>query len=825
MSANTAQTREEKKNVFDERFTNRYAISKTLRFELRPVGKTLEHMRSRFSFDEKMRTFLADQKIEDAYQSLKPLIDSVHEEFITSALESDLAKQIDFSKYLGVYREKGELKDIEKTMRECIGKLFLETGEDWKKEKYPEYTWKKGSNIANGNEILSSQDIFRLLRKRHEGESDIQEAIRCFVKDGKDGQSFFTYFSGFNQNRANYYTIKDEKATAVATRIVHENLPKFCDNVFFFEGKKMEYLKMYDVLESSGKTLVIKTGKDKKEEKSLHPVPEEIFAIAYFARCLSQKEIERYNEEIANANFLVNLYNQKEGTTLKKFKTLYKQIGCGKRGDIFFSLSHEKQSDAQAEREKKPNSKAYSVEEILTETSRSGKLFFQESDDEFAWTIPKLLEHIKKLKREKNFEGVYWLKSAMNTISNRYFSSWHEVLDRIENALTDKNDKAKRKRFESVATFDKKGEEKVKLRDAIELSALFEILDDVTGEDWKIEGVFFKRNLTESLSDPKSDPLESEKRERRRQIIKNAQKPSDALIECLLSDMEEQMRIFFLEEKTVFDMMNRCFSAEEKKEELQKAWKESVKRWLDSTLAIMRMVRYFSVREGKIKGAPMDSELSEALQSLSEPEEADWFGRYDAVRNFLTKKPQDEAMKNKLKLNFENGSLLGGWSDGQEKVKGAVLLRRGREYYLGILNKKSIFKTEEDKKSSVYKNASNECGRLILTNLKFQTLAGKGFGVGDKSYGNIGKKDPLEAIQLLQSIIKDRYVSKYPLFQAVITKDYTDKKIFDDELREILKDCYMCEFTPINWGELEGYVERGDMYLFKIYSKDFSESS
>lgn len=33
-------------SVFDQ-FTNQYALSKTLRFELRPVGETLENMRNR----------------------------------------------------------------------------------------------------------------------------------------------------------------------------------------------------------------------------------------------------------------------------------------------------------------------------------------------------------------------------------------------------------------------------------------------------------------------------------------------------------------------------------------------------------------------------------------------------------------------------------------------------------------------------------------------------------------------------------------------------------------------------------------------------------
>ena len=61
---------------------------------------------------------------------------------------------------------------------------------------------------------------------------------------------FFTYLSTYNENRENYYTYKEEKSTAVATRIVHENLPKFCDNLIqFSEAKKIKNKKSQDATE------------------------------------------------------------------------------------------------------------------------------------------------------------------------------------------------------------------------------------------------------------------------------------------------------------------------------------------------------------------------------------------------------------------------------------------------------------------------------------------------------------------------------------------------------------------------------------------------
>ena len=66
--------------------------------------------------------------------------------------------------------------------------------------------------------------------------------------------------------------------------------------------------------------------------------------------------------------------------------------------------------------------------------------------------------------------------AAVNKISNRYFANWHSIKDKLkgENAC---------------ATYDKKREEPIKLRDAVELSRLFVVLDSEQSEH------FFKDSL------------------------------------------------------------------------------------------------------------------------------------------------------------------------------------------------------------------------------------------------------------------------------------------------------------------------------------------
>ncbi len=91
-------------------FTRKYSLSKTLRFELKPEKNTLENMRERLKYDPDLQTFLHDQDIEDAYQTLKPILDSIHEKFIMQSLESKEAKKIDFSEYLEKYKKQEDDK-------------------------------------------------------------------------------------------------------------------------------------------------------------------------------------------------------------------------------------------------------------------------------------------------------------------------------------------------------------------------------------------------------------------------------------------------------------------------------------------------------------------------------------------------------------------------------------------------------------------------------------------------------------------------------------------------------------------------------------------
>ena len=57
---------------------------------------------------------------------------------------------------------------------------------------------------------------------------------------------------------------------------------------------------------------------------------------------------------------------------------------------------------------------------------------------------------------------------------------------------------------------------------------------------------------------------------------------------------------------------------------------------------------------------------------------------YDKVRNYITQKPYS---KDKIKLNFDNPQLLGGWDKNKESDYRTVLLHKDGFYYLAVMGK------------------------------------------------------------------------------------------------------------------------------------------
>ena len=107
-----------------ESFTNKYSLSKTLRFELVPVGKDGKRRNSEDAAILLAQIIKKDTEIKNAYVALKPVMDKIHEEVINESLTSDEARKINFPEYLEKYSQKTDMKSEEDSLRGKIVKTY-----------------------------------------------------------------------------------------------------------------------------------------------------------------------------------------------------------------------------------------------------------------------------------------------------------------------------------------------------------------------------------------------------------------------------------------------------------------------------------------------------------------------------------------------------------------------------------------------------------------------------------------------------------------------------------------------------------------------------
>ncbi len=308
---------QKEKNAFDG-FTNLYELSKTLRFELKPVGNTQKML-------EENQVFEKDKTKQEKYTKIKPYFDRLHLEFVKESLQNPT---LQFDNYLSALKEVKEnkkdtdkkikdariksLQDQEKKLRKEIVSLFDKKAKEYS-EKYPNF---KKKDIG----MLFEEEIFGLLKEKYgnEKETQILDEDDQTASIFDDWKRFTGYFLKFHETRKNLYK-DDGTSTAIATRAIDQNLRRFCDNLQIFEK--------------------IKNKKDFSEiEKDFNVLVANVFSLNYYNKCFLQDGIDKYNkvlggetiektgEKKKGINELINEYRQKSGDKLPFLKPLDKQI-------------------------------------------------------------------------------------------------------------------------------------------------------------------------------------------------------------------------------------------------------------------------------------------------------------------------------------------------------------------------------------------------------------------------------------------------------------------------------------------------------------------
>lgn len=736
-------------------FKRIYSLSKTLRFELKPIGKTLEHI-------EKSGILAQDQHRAESYVEVKKIIDEYHKAFIESVL-----KDFKFSENMG---EKNSLEEF-------LAYYMCKSKDETQKRQFADIQDKLRKQIAKR---FSDDDRFKRIDKKELIKEDLLSFVeeaekRQLIKEFKD---FTTYFTGFHENRKNMYT-DEAQSTAIAYRLIHENLPKFIDNIMVFDKVAASpiaehFAELYSKFEEY--LNVSELG--------------EMFRLDYYNIVLTQTQIDVYNAvvggrtlddgtKIQGLNEYINHYNQQQkdkSARLPKLKPLYKQI-LSDRNAISW-LPEQFQSD---EKVLEAILKAYQeLDEQVLNRKKEGE-----------HSLKELLLSLSNYDLTK----IYIRNDTqMTDISQKAFGHW----DVIPKALLEQLKKeVQKKSKESEEAYEERLNKIIKSQGSIPISLINKGVQKQNSEEQNTLQTYFA--LWGAVE------TESVKKENLFTQIENA----------------------YAEVK---DLLNTPYSGKNLAQDNVAV--EKIKTLLDAIKALQHFVKPLlgdgteSEKDEKFYGE--FSMLWEELDKITP--------LYNMVRNYMTRKPYSTE---KIKLNFENSTLMNGWDLNKEQDNSTVILRKDGLYYLAIMDKKhkkvfdekNILGSGECFEKMEYKllpGANKMLPKVFFSKSRIDEFAPseqllENYNKGTHKKGNLFNLSDCHALIdfFKASINKHKDWSKFG-FKFSDTNTYEDLSGF---YREVEQQGYNISFRNVSVDYINSLVEEGKIYLFQIYNKDFSPYS
>ena len=742
---------------FDE-FVGLYPISKTLRFELKPIGKTLEHIqRNKLLEDDAVRA--------DDYVKVKKIIDKYHKCLIDEALsgftfetEVDGRSNNSLSEYYLYYnlrkrneQEQRTFKTIQNNLRKQIVNKLTQS------EKYKRIDKKE----------LITTDLPDFLT--NESEKELVEKFKNFT----------TYFTEFHKNRKNMYS-KEEKSTAIAFRLINENLPKFVDNIAAFEK----------VASSPLAEKINALYEDFKEYLNVEEISR-VFRLDYYNELLTQKQIDLYNAivggrteednkiQIKGLNQYINEYNQQQtdrSNRLPKLKPLYKQILSDRESVSWLPPKFESDKDL-----------LIKIKECYDALSEKEKVFDK-------------LESILKSLSTYDLSKIYISNdSQLSYISQKMFGRWDIIGKAIREDCAKRNPQKSR---ESLEKFAERIDKKLKAIDSISIGDVDECLAQL-GETYvkRVEDYFAAMGESE-IDDEQTDTTSFKKN------IEGAY-------------------------ESVKELLNNSDNITDNNLMQDKGNVEKIKTLLD---AIKDLQRFIKPLLGKGDEADKDGVFYGEFTSL-------WTKLdqvtplYNMVRNYLTSKPYSTK---KIKLNFENSTLMDGWDLNKEPDNTTVIFRKDGLYYLGIMGKKynRVFVDREDlphdgecydkMEYKLLPGANKMLPKVFFSETGIQRfrpseeLLGKYERGTHKKGADFDLGDCRALIDFFKKSIERHDDWKKFDFKFSDTSTYQDISEF---YREVEQQGYKMSFRKVSVDYIKSLVDEGKLYLFQIYNKDFSAHS
>ena len=738
-----------------KQFTNLYPVSKTLRFELQPIGRTKENI-------ERSGILQRDEQRAEDYKKVKEFIDEYHKQFIKERLWDfqlplkGVGKRDSLEEYQALYElskrteaQEAEFTEIKDNLRAIIVKRLTEKGSPY------ERIFKKE---------LIREDLIDFL----ECEED-KDIVRHFA-------DFTTYFTGFHENRANMYSAED-KSTAIAYRLIHQNLPKFMDNMKSFSK----------IAQTSVAEHFVDIFEGWKEYLNVEKI-EDIFHLDYFSETLTQPHIEVYNyiigkkiledgTEIKGINEYVNLYNQQQKNKdqrLPLLVPLYKQI-LSDREKLSW-LAEEFDSDEKM------------LSAIRESYSHLHDILMGEENE----SLRALLAHLNDFDLTQiNISN----DLALTDISQHLFGQYDIFTKGIKENLRLITPK---KKNESDEDLEERISKNFKTKKSFSIDALNRLPQPVMedGKLRKIEDYFM------SLGAVNTETIQKE-------------------------NLFAQIENAYEDVRPILQLTNTDDKLSQNKTAVAK-----IKSLLDAFKDLQHFIK-------PLLGCGEENEKDELFYGAFQLmwDELDTITPlYNKVRNWLTRKPYSTE---KIKLNFDNAQLLGGWDVNKEPDCTGVLLRKDDFYYLGIMNKKSnhIFDADVTPDNGdcfdkidykLLPGANKMLPKVFFSKSRIDEFAPSEAIVNSYKKGTHKKgadfslSDCHRLIDFFKaSINKHEDWSKFG-FHFSDTNTYEDISGF---YREVEQQGYMLSSHHVSTAYINQMVDEGKLFLFRIWNKDFSEYS
>lgn len=634
-------------NFIADNFTGKYKLQKTLRFSLISQGNTQNMLDEGHIFDD-------DKTRRERYDATKPWLDLLHREFIEETLINFKFKDLSgYKEALGTWQKdkknqknQKELKKAEQQLRDEITQAFKQQAAKWSSLFAPAGV--KGGNI----DILFKKSVFAILEKRYGGRKD------SFISDETTGKpiSIFAswegfmgaYFGKFFETRKNLYKA-DGTTTAIATRIVDQNLRRFCTNMQIFSqvSKKVDLCSV---------------------ERDFDVRLDEIFLLSNYNHCLLQKDINIYNqviggivrsngEKIKGVNEHINKYRQdNQGDKIPFLASLNKQI-----------LSEKDQF----------------IETIDDDNQLLNKFkVFCDSADVKITIFKNLINDFCDNADNYEIDKIYLSKEAFARNSRRWFADF-EVFEKtlFDVLIANKDDYDTLRQDKNDSKLQEKDGE-LKLPDFIRLSHVVEALERLGAVVWnekyadKIVGLGAKSPVGQFAS----------------------------IINYELSKQLDQNDSSYTEIKHAANAVLLNSS-----ESISADNRVIIKDFADRTLNIYQFAKYFAVEKKRkwLEQYDLDNFYKNpdfGYNLFYQNAYNQIVQEYNLLRNYLTKKPYDTK---KWKLNFNNSTLANGWDKNKEKDNATVILRKGNDYYLGVMQR-GYYDVFADKALCAVDSAAND---------------------------------------------------------------------------------------------------------------------